>query len=304
MGAPLSSAQIADVLDVRFRDVAEREYDKGKSFVPTFCTVKDSDRDTEKYSEVNPMGKFQEFLGSVEYDAITQGYDVTATHVEYALATSILRRTWDDAQFDVIDDNFAKLGRSAFKTHEDHLADFFNSIFSASNVFYTHTEGVAVCSNSHTTTTGASTSTGFDNYFTGELNPANLTSMISQYRQFKDPAGDYIDATPNILIVPVQLRDRAYEIIKTSVGLDDANQNINVHDGRFEIIDWVRLNDANNFFLANREMMKENLYWFWRVRPEYASQEAFDNIVAKFRGYMRYSYLHRDWRWVIGSEAG
>jgi len=304
MAVPLTSATFTDALDVRFRDIAMGQYDKGASRIGDFYNVETSDRQTEQYSELTPMGKFQEFLGAIPYDGAEQGYDVTATHREYALGIQIQRKLWDDDQFGVIDEQFSQLGDSAFKTHEDHAAGVFTGSFSAANSFYSHTENVALCSNSHTTTVpGVATTTGFDNLITDALSPAALTAAVIQFRQFKDAAGDWVDEQPDLLIIPVNLTDRATEIIKTTKGLDAAEQNINVHSDRFRIIDWIRLTDSNDWWLANQARMKKNLLWLWRKKLELAKMECFDNIIAKSRGYMRYSYLRRDWRWILGSQV-
>ena len=84
MAVPLTSTQFADVLDVRFRDIAMGTYDKGASRISDFFGVETSDRADERYSELTPMGKFQQFIGTVPYDGAEQGYDVTATHLEWA----------------------------------------------------------------------------------------------------------------------------------------------------------------------------------------------------------------------------
>ena len=304
MAVPLTSASFADVLDVRFRDIAMGTYDKGASRIGDFYGVETSDRPDERYSELTPMGKFQQFLGSVTYDGAEQGYDVTGTHIEWTLGLQIQRKLYDDDQFGVIDEQFGLLGESAFKTHEDHAAGVFSDAFSATNSFYSHTENVALVSNSHTTpVAGVSTATGFDNLTTAALSPADLSSAVVQYRQFKDAAGDWVDQQPDTLIVPVNLLDRATEIIRTPKGLDDANLNYNVQSGRFRIVDWIRLSDTNNWFLVNEASMKRNLLWFWRKKLELAKMESFDNFVGKGRGYMRYSYLRRDWRWILGAQV-
>lgn len=304
MPSPLVSASFSDVLDVRFRDIALGQYEKGKSRIPDFFDVMDSDRADERFSELTPMGKFQAFTGAIPYDGASQGYDVTATHLSWALGVQIERALYDDDQFGVIDEQFAQLGDSAFKTHEDHASEVFNQAFSSASSFFSHTEAVGLCSNSHTSPiSGVSTTTGFDNLITAELSPVALTSAVIQMRGFKDAAGDVIDNQPDTLLVPVALRDRADEIIKTPSGLDDANQNVNVHSGRFRVVDWYRLTDTNNWFLFDSAGLKKNLKWFWRVRLELSKMESFDNIIAKARGYMRYSYLRRDWRPVLGSQV-
>jgi hypothetical protein len=48
---------------------------------------------------------------------------------------------------------------------------------------------------------------------------------------------------------------------------------------------------------------RHELNFFWRKRPEFKWAEEFDNFVAKYRGYMRYSYGVSDWRGLVGSSG-
>jgi len=46
------------------------------------------------------------------------------------------------------------------------------------------------------------------------------------------------------------------------------------------------------------------LLWYWRVRAELGIDPTSDfNLVAKYRGYMRYSFGWDDFRWVYGHEV-
>ncbi len=301
MGVPLVSASFSDVLDVRFRDIFKGTYEKGKSWIPDIFDVRDSTMADERFSELTPMGKLQTFLGAISYDGAEQGYDVTATHIEKTLGIQIQRKLWDDDQFGVIDEQFSQLAESAFKTHEDDASELFSGAFSASSAFFSHTEAVALCSASHTSTvSGVSTATGFDNYDTAALSPTTLTANITAMRQFKDAVGDRCDISPDELWVPIDLEDRAMEILKTPRGIDSAEGTVNVHEGRLQLKSWYRLTDATNWFLCNGAMRKKNALWFWKCRPETAKMEGFDNLIAKGRIYTRYSFLRRDWRWIFG----
>ena len=48
---------------------------------------------------------------------------------------------------------------------------------------------------------------------------------------------------------------------------------------------------------------RHELNFFWRVRPEFKQAEDFDTLVAKYRGYMRYSYGYSDYRGIVGSKG-
>ena len=69
-------------------------------------------------------------------------------------------------------------------------------------------------------------------------------------------------------------------------------------------IAWDYLNaDTNNWFMADSVLRRQSTYWVDRVPVEFAFAEDLDTIVAKWRGYMRYSNSHRDWRWVLGAQV-
>lgn len=305
MPSPLTYQNFADIVDPRYREIASGAYEQGKDRIGDFFTVRDDDRDEVKMSALTPMGEFQTFTGVIGSDGPDQEYDVTATHIEMALKIEIQRRLYDDAQFDLLDDMYGQLGHSAFKTQQNDGADMFNNSFSNPATPYVHTEAVALCSNSHTTTrANVSTATGFDNLVTSEFSPTALSSAWVAFRQFRDASGDRVDNQPNGLVIPVDLAPRAEEVIKTMHGLDDANMNKNVHYDAYKVFSWHRLTSAVDWWVVNIEQMKKNLFWFWRIKLELSKMESFDNATAKARGYYRYSYLRRDWRWVHGANVG
>lgn len=304
MASVLHSVNFADVLDPSIRDIASGRYDVGKTRIGDFFTIKDSDRESEKYSELTPLGKLSVFTDTISYLDAAQGYDVTATHIEYAGGIQIKRKLYDDDQFGIIKEYAEQLGDAAFKTQEDDAASILTDAFSSTSTFFSHTEAVALCSNSHTTPKdGVSTSAGFDNIVTTALSPTALTAARIQFKGFKDAAGWKLGLVPDMLVVPDDLEDKAKEIVGTSTGLYSAEGTKNVQQDRFEVYVHPRLSDTNDWFLINRELMKKNLYWFWRVKFETARMESFDNITAKWRAYLRYSYLRRDWRFVLGGQV-
>jgi phage major head subunit gpT-like protein len=284
--------------------VASGAYDLGKSRIEDIFTIKSSDRETETYSELTPLGKLSVFTDAITYLDMAQGYDVTATHIEYAGGIQIKRKLYDDDQFGVIKEFLASLGKSAFKTQEDDAASILTGAFSVPTSFFSHTEAVALCSNSHTTTKdGVPTTTGFDNLVSTALTPTSLSAARLQMKGFKDAAGWKLGLIPNRLIVSDDLEDKANEIVKSTLEPWTANNTKNVNEDRFQVYVHPRLTDTNDWFLEDTALAKDNLYWFWRVKFEDAKMESFDNITAKARCYLRYSFLRRDWRFILGGQV-
>jgi hypothetical protein len=61
------------------------------------------------------------------------------------------------------------------------------------------------------------------------------------------------------------------------------------------------LSDANNWFMISKPLAQMHLLWFWRARPELAQDPTSDyDLVARYRGYMRFSYGWDDARWIYG----
>lgn len=268
----------------------------------TVYDMQSSERDTERMSQVGTFGDFDTFNGQVVSDDLYQGYDVTTTHIEFAKGFSVERKLYDDDLFDI----FQKpegLATAAQRTRQGHGARIFNFAFSYDQLFYTHTEGISLCNNSHTTTSGASTASGFDNLVTTAISGVNLSAMRLQFRGFRDDRANRIDSMPDTLFVPIDQEDRANEITKTPYGLDTGNRNINVDAGRYEVIPWNYITDTNNFFMVNKALMKKFLKWYDRIKLEFHNITEFDTFIAKWNAYMRYSIIYGDWRWIIGASV-
>jgi hypothetical protein len=305
MANPLTTAGFPDVLDPRFREITDGEFADEQDRISEFYSMETPSQLTERWSSLSPMGLYNEFSGAVNYDGPDQQYDVSATHREYAKGVEVERLLVEFDQFGIIDTRFKLLARSARQSRQVHAARIFNNAFSNDTTFYNHSEAVALCSNSHTTErSGVSTSTGFDNLVTSALSPTALRSAYTQFRKFKDAAGQPIDGhAPGMLLVPVDLRDRADEIVRTKTGLDTAEGNVNTESGRYNVVDWIRLTDSNNWFICNQPEMKDSLKWFDKVPVEFARVEDFDTVQAKYRGYMVYTLGYGDWRFILGGQV-
>ena len=193
------------------------------------------------------------------------------------------------------------------KFNQSQAAAIFNNAFSVDTSFnYANDEALALCSASHTTTrTDVSTASGFSNYSTALLSPTALRADYATIRKFRDLAANQIgNHQATALVIPVDHKLRAEEIMKTMKGLDAATGNYNVLQDRFQIIDWIFITSTSNWFLVNLEMMKRNCYHYVKVKPEYARIEEFETIVAKYRGYMFHSYGRTAvWQYMLGHEV-
>lgn len=309
---PTSSGNFGDLLDTRFNRILMDWTPPPTSIRGEIYTMDTSGKADERASQIEPFERPSEFgtqaAQSITYQGIAQGYDSIATHREFASGFQVQRKLVDDEQYRAIN-RMPTMLRNAFEDMEEHHASRpFRLAFSVDNFFYTHTEGVALCSNSHTNNSGTSTTVGYDNLTTTALSATNLTAMRLLMSKFRNPASLRMSVAPDTLLCPPDLYDTAYEIIAARGQVDSGNNNPNVHEGQYRLILWDYLtgddnSETNNYFLIDSRMMKNMATWWSRVPYEQGRFGDFDTFLQKWRAYIRYSYQIEDWRWNVGASV-
>lgn len=303
-----------DLLDARFREVSTEEYMKlHEDYVPVLFGTPGPTTpqvETERYSEVSGLPRAGQFTGSVDYAQFYQGYDTTASYVEFAQGVQIERLLVEYDQKNIIEERPRQLARSMFRRRQYDAQRFLREAFSVDTFFHNRSEGVALCSNSHTTTTGASTAAGFDNLTTAAFSGTALASMQIQAAGVRDLQAEPVEVVLDTIIAPIDLYESVWETVSSMGKIDTAENNRNVHYGAYNIIflrNKVDFSDTNDWFGADSTMLKELFLWFDQVypnnMPEFGFAEEFDTYVGKWRAYMRYTNVIRDWRAIFGSQV-
>jgi hypothetical protein len=124
-------------------------------------------------------------------------------------------------------------------------------------------------------------------------------------REYKDDRGNLIPIRPDTLLVPPELEDAAWTATQSMDKPGTANNDGNfVRSKGLSVVVWDYLTDSNNWFMVDSRLGGLFLNWFDRVSMEFAADPTSDfNLIAKYRGYMRYSYGWSDWRFVYGHNV-
>jgi hypothetical protein len=307
MAVPHASGNFGDLIDPRVKKLFYQTLKQLPDYVATVYSVEGSSAPYEISSAVGALDDFVEFTGTVSYGSQNQGYDVRATHLEFTKGIQVERKLYDDDQHGIWQKRPVELANSWNRTRQKDCARLFNNAFSVDTKFYVHSEGVALCSDSHTTTSGASTASGFDNLITAGLSAVAMSAARIQMSGFRDDAANRYFSMADELWIPIDLFEQAQEIIKSSGKVDSANNNINVHKDQFTIMPtengWNYLTDTNNWFLCDGSMRKSNCTWYDRVSMDIARAEELDTLIAKWRGYGRYGNKYQDWRFIMGAQV-
>ncbi len=281
--------------------IARKSFKAGLKEIPAeremLFKVEKSDKLTETYLEIGDIGAMDELSGSIAYDDMAQGYKMTATAREFAKGIKIQRKFARTDQLDIVKSLPQALGLSARRRIASDSVELLNNAF---NTSYLTLDGLQLCSTAHTSNNGGSNQ---GNRGTSAFNAVAVEATRILMGKYLTNTDERFDVDMDTLIVPDDLSEPAYELISSSGKVDTANNNANFHKGKYTLIVLKRLSDTNNWFGADSDLMKQYMTWN-NVDPiDFAQAEDFDSLAAKYRAYMFYGFLSRDWRWVYGHEA-
>jgi hypothetical protein len=302
MPSPITSAQFVRLLDKRLREVSEGKYKEVPGMIDTFARRFPSDSAFEEFYSVGSLGDIPEFNGKISYLSISPGFYFKVEHKEYAAGIAFERKFLDDKKYSVLDNAAGKLGESSARTMEKLFVRVFVYADSTAYDFMSNVEeNVALASSSHTTKSGTSTTSGFDNAGTSALSKTAVAATRLAMRGFRNDISERINMGDDLaLVVPDALADTAYEIVGTQSGLYTAEGTKNVQYQRHEVIPYIRLDDydTTDWYMVWKSQMKEDLLWIDRLSPEFKTTVDFETLQTKHSVYFRCSYGWKDWRWL------
>ena len=303
----LQTTNFPDLLDPRFKEIVDIGFTQPDDRVAEFYGMEGSNLLTERWSQIGGMPEMGTFTGTVTYNDVSQGYDTTATHVQFAQGFTVERLLWEfNKHGSALFEKPQELAKSASRLRQVHRVRPFVNAFSVDTFFYNNSEGVALCSNSHTTTSGASTTNGFDNLVTTGLSATSLFSARNQMIKFRNDQGLEMSVMPDELYIPPDLADVAYEIVGSMGKPGVATNEANIHYRQYKVIEdlWYSTRgDTNNWFLMDSEYRKRCMKWIDHIKGEFGQAEEFDSFIGKWRIFCIWTQAVRDWRFILGADV-
>ena len=241
-------------------------------------------------------------IDTVTYDKLHADVERVYVHKAYDKGFMITREQYDDEQYGQMNKMPAAMARAGRAYVEKQAAiPIHNGFLNATPIY----NGKALFSDAHPLVDGGS-ATG-SNLVTGALNDTNLKLALKCMRETVDEAGNLIGSFAKKLVVPPSLEHTAKALLNSTQLVGTNLNDINTVKGALDIVVWDYMGEAGGgsesaWFIMDPTLAQLN--FFWRIKPEFKSAEEFDNFVAKYRGYMRFSYGVSDWRGVVGSLGG
>jgi len=279
--------------------VFDDQYRQFESMIGAVATVKDATQGTEYDLETGDIGEMSEFNeGSIAFSSPTEGNKKSVTEVQWAQGIKATRQLLRNDLYNVLRNRAAALADSARDKRESIAASPFVDGFTAS---FTTGDGLSLFNTAHTNAQNALTQS---NSGTSAFSPTAVEATRLLILKQRTNADSKMACRMDTLIVPADLEEKAYELIKSSGKVETANNNRNFHMGKYSLIVWENyLSDANNWFAVDSKKMKRHLILReWEPTQFFRSGE-FDTMVSKFASYMSLNISTVEWRGFYGHNV-
>ena len=289
------------------RKIFFETYDEIPEQYSKIFNVQTSSSATEVDHGMGAFGEWEERtseIDTVAYAKISDGGDVTYKHKAFTKGFMIGRELYDDEKYGQMKKMAKALARAGRAKVERDAITVLTKGFKGEGGAFKGRDGLELFHDAHTLVDSESTCS---NLMTGALNEANLKRAIQMMASQLDEAGNLIQMKATKLIVPPALEDTARRLLHSSLlpgsELNDTNEYLK---DRLQIVvmDYLaEVAGGSDTMWFLQDGSRHELNFFWRVKPEFKNEEDFDTFVAKYRGYMRYSYGFSDWRGMVGSKG-
>ena len=288
------------------RKIFFETYDEIPEQFPKIFNVETSNSATETDHGMGAFGDWTERtdeLSPVAYAKIKDGGEVVYKHKAFTKGFMISRELNDDEKYGQMKKMAKALARAGRAKVEKDAITVLTKGFEGDEGFVGR-DKLPLFHNAHTLVDSGKTCS---NLIEGALNEANLKKAIQMMASQLDEAGNLIQMKATKLIVPPALEDTALRLLHSTqlpgTELNDTNEYLK---NRLQVVvmDYLGATAGGSdtaWFL--QDGTRHELNFFWRVKPEFKNEEDFDTFVAKYRGYMRYSYGFSDWRGMVGSKG-
>ena len=291
------------------RKVFFETYDEIPEQFPKIFNVQTSNSATETDHGMGAFGDWEERtseVSTVAYAKISDGGDVTYKHKAFTKGFMIGRELYDDEKYGQMKKMAKALARAGRAKVERDAITVLTKGFKGTSGAFKGRDQKELFHDAHTLVDCSSKTCS--NIVEGALSRETLKEGLKLMRTQLDEAGNLIQMKATKLIIPPALEDEARRILHSTQidGTNNNDTNEYLRSAGLEIVVMDYLGEeagGSDTMWFLQDGSRHELNFFWRVKPEFKNEEDFDTFVAKYRGYMRYSYGFSDWRGMVGSKG-
>jgi hypothetical protein len=277
------------------------KYNEHEKEYPQLFDIKSSKKNFEELVEnkgfglapVKPEGS------STMYEGQLQGFVSRFLHVAYSLGYIVTREEKDDNLYEEVSmQRVESLAFSVRQTEENVGANVYNR---ATNGSFLGGDGKVLLASDHPSDAGDQSNILA---VSADFSEAALEDLTIQIMNAKNPKGLKISLRPKALIGPTNLVYDFERVLKSTLRVDSANNDVNA----LRSVGVIPKAVVNHYFTDTdawfvRTDAPKGLCWFDREPVEFSKDEDFDTDNAKAKAYRRFSVGWSDFRGLYGSTG-
>ena len=297
----ISRAQLVKELEPGLNALFGLEYKNYQNEHAEIYDIESSDRAFEEEVMLSGFGEAPvKYEGAgVSYDSAQEVYTSRYTHETIALAFSLTEEAIEDNLYDKLAGRYTKaLARSMATTKQVKAAAILNGAFTTS----LGGDGVALCATDHPTLSG-----NVANELTtpADLSETSLEQALIDIAAFTDERGLKIAVQGLKLVVPKELQFTADRILKSTLRVGTADNDINAIKNMGMVPQGYTVNhyltDPDAFFILTDS--PNGMKMFNRISIKTGFEGDFETGNVRYKARERYSFGYSDFRGIFGSPG-
>ena len=297
----ISRAQLVKELEPGLNALFGLDYKNYQNEHAEIYEIESSDRAFEEEVMLSGFGEAPvKYEGAgVAYDNAQEVYTSRYTHETIALAFSLTEEAIEDNLYDKLAGRYTKaLARSMATTKQVKAAAVLNGAFTTS----LGGDGVALCATDHPTLSG---NVSNELATPADLSETSLEQALIDIAAFTDERGLKIAVQGLKLVVPKELQFTADRILKSTLRVGTADNDINAIKNMGMVPQGYTVNhyltDPDAFFILTDS--PNGMKMFNRVSIKTGFEGDFDTGNVRYKARERYSFGFSDFRGIFGSPG-
>jgi len=298
----ISRAQLVKELEPGLNALFGLEYKNYENQHTQIYSIETSDRAFEEEVMESGFGEAPvKTEGSgVSYDQAQEVYTARYTHETIALAFSLTEEAVEDNLYDRLGARYTRaLARSMAQTKQIKAAAILNGAFTTS----IGGDGVVLCATNHPTLSGPNLSNTLAT--PADLSETSLEQSLIDISAFTDERGLKIAVQGLKLIIPKELQFTADRILKSTLRVGTADNDINAIRNMGMVPQGYTVNnfliDPDAYFIKTDA--PNGMKMFTRVSMKTGFEGDFDTGNVRYKARERYSFGFSDPRGMFGSPG-
>jgi len=248
-----STVTFANVLGTSMNRRLIKQYQRQNMWWEPFTTIISlNDLKQQDRNRLESLGALSErTTAGAEYAELTWAeFQHTYTPTEYGNLLTVAQRAIVDDDLGALTRTSDEMGRSAGITLNEYVDNLFTQNSGDGPVFIDVDQAGNTESASENVFQGSGTAE-HNNRITSALNRTSFNDAANRIRTMRDKSSKRIGLEERFLLVPVELREVALQLQRSSSVPDSANNAVNIFSGTFQTIVVPQFTDVNNWYLMS-----------------------------------------------------